>query len=93
MPTAVFFKSCMFVIAQLLPGVEIPWHRLREKLLASSKLCADETPTPVLDPGRSRTRTGYFWALSRDDRPWAGPDPPDLVYAYAPGRGAVHGLR
>ncbi|NEV03147.1 hypothetical protein FNJ47_47900, partial [Bradyrhizobium sp. UFLA 03-164] len=35
----------------------------------------------------------YFWALSRDDRPWAGPDPPCVVYAYAPGRGAVHGLR
>ena len=69
------------------------WHRLRELLLASSKLCVDETPAPVLDPGRGRTKTGYFWALSRDDRPWAGPDPPGVVYAYAPGRGAVHGLR
>ncbi len=44
------------------------WHRLRELLLASAKLCVDETPTPVLDPGRGRTKTGYFWALSRDDR-------------------------
>lgn len=69
------------------------WHRLRQLLLASSKLCVDETPAPVLDPGRGRTKTGYFWALSRDDRPWAGPDPPGVVYAYAPGRGAVHGLR
>ncbi|MEY9391900.1 hypothetical protein ABIF65_011506 [Bradyrhizobium japonicum] len=69
------------------------WHRLRELLLASSKLCVDETPAPVLDPGRGRTKTGYFWALSRDDRPWAGPEPPGVVYAYAPGRGAVHGLR
>jgi transposase len=39
------------------------------------------------------TKTGYFWALSRDDRRWAGPEPPGVVYAYAPGRGAVHGLR
>jgi len=69
------------------------WRRLREILLASSKLCVDETPAPVLDPGRGRTKTGYFWALSRDDRPWAGSDPPGVVYAYAPGRGAVHGLR
>lgn len=69
------------------------WHRLRALLLESSKLCVDETPAPVLDPGRGRTKTGYFWALSRDDRPWAGPDPPGVVYAYAPGRGAVHGLR
>lgn len=68
------------------------WHRLRELLLASSKLCVVETPAPVLDPGRGRTKTGYFWALSRDDRPWAGPDPPGVVYAYAPGQ-AVHGLR
>src|SRR5262249_26430231 len=60
---------------------------------ASAKLCVDETPTPVLDPGRGRTKPGYFWALSRDDRPWAGPDPPGVVYAYALGRGAVHGLR
>ncbi|MET4449416.1 hypothetical protein ABIB75_007730, partial [Bradyrhizobium sp. GM2.2] len=55
------------------------WHRLRELLLASPKLCVDETPAPVLDPGRGRTKTGYFWALSRDDRPWAGPDPPGVV--------------
>jgi transposase len=69
------------------------WHRLREKLLASLKLCVDETPAPVLDPGRGKTKTGYFWAISRDDRPWAGPDPPGVVYTYAPGRGAVHGLK
>ena len=69
------------------------WRRLREILLASAKLCVDETPAPVLDPGRGRTKTGYFWSLSRDDRPWAGPDPPGVVYAYAPGRGAIHGLR
>lgn len=69
------------------------WHHLRETLLASPKLCVDETPAPVLDPGRGKTKTGYFWALSRDDRPWAGPDPPGVVYAYAPGRGAIHGLK
>jgi len=69
------------------------WYHLRESLLASSKLCVDETPAPVLDPGRGKTKTGYFWALSRDDRPWAGPDPPGVLYSYAPGRGAVHGLK
>ncbi len=62
------------------------WHRLRQLLLDSSKLCVDETPAPVSDPGRGRTKTGYFWALSRDDRPWAGPEPARVVYAYAPGR-------
>lgn len=69
------------------------WRRLREKLLASSKVCVDETPAPVLDPGRGKTKTGYFWAIARDDRPWLGPEPPGVVYAYAPGRGAIHGLK
>jgi transposase len=69
------------------------WRRLREKLLGSSRVCVDETPAPVLDPGRGKTKTGYFWAIARDDRPWLGPDPPGVVYAYAPGRGAIHGLK
>jgi transposase len=51
----------------------------------------DETRAPVLDPGRGRTKSGYFWAISRDDRPWCGADPPAVVYCYAPGRGTVHG--
>jgi transposase len=67
--------------------------RLHEILLKSPRLAADETPAPVLDPGRGRTKTGYFWALARDDRPWNGPDPPAVVYHYAPGRGAATGLR
>jgi hypothetical protein len=41
----------------------------------------------VLDPGRGKTKTGYLWALARDDRPWGGEDPPAVVYFYAPGRG------
>ena len=69
------------------------WRCLRKNLLTSSKRCVDETPAPVLDPGRGKTKTGYFWAIVRDDRPWLGPDPPGVVYAYAPGRGAIHGLK
>ena len=44
----------------------------------------------MLDPGRGRTKTGYFWTIARDDRPWGGSDPPAVVYTYAPGRGADH---
>ena len=61
--------------------------RLAEHLKASSKLFMDETTAPVLDPGRGRTKTGYLWALARDDRPWGGADPPGVVFFYAPGRG------
>jgi transposase len=55
-------------------------------LKASSKLFMDETPAPVLDPGRGKTRKGYFWALARDDRAWNGPEPPGVAFTYAPGR-------
>ncbi len=53
--------------------------RLREMLLASTRIFADETVVPVLDPGRGRTKQGYFWAIGRDDRPWAGTLPPAVV--------------
>ena len=56
----------------------------------STKLFMDETPAPVLAPGRKRTKTGYFWALARDDRPWVGEDPPGVAFTYAPGRSGQH---
>ena len=68
------------------------WRLMREELLRSAKLFADETTAPVLDPGRGRTKTGYFWGLARDDRPWQGAAPPAVVYSYAPGRGAEHAV-
>ena len=68
------------------------YQRMKENLLGSPKIAVDETRAPVLDPGRGRTKTGYFWAISRDDRPWAGSDPPAVVYTYAPGRGGVHAI-
>ncbi len=60
--------------------------RLAEHLKRSDKLFMDETTAPVLDPGRGKTKTGYLWALARDDRPWGGEAPPGVVYFYAPGR-------
>lgn len=55
-------------------------------LKGSSKLFMDETRAPVLDPGKRKTKTGYFWALARDDRPWGGEAPPGVAFTYAPGR-------
>jgi transposase len=65
------------------------YRRLLDRLRASSKLFADETTAPVLDPGRGQTKTGQLFAYTRDDRPWAGPDPPIVAYAYAPDRKAA----
>jgi transposase len=66
-----------------------PVHeRLLLGLKGSTKLFADETSAPVLDPGRGRTKIGQLWAYARDDRPWGGPDPPGVAYVYAPDRKA-----
>jgi transposase len=66
-----------------------PVHdRLLQTLKDGSKLFADETTAPVLDPGRGRTKTGQLWAYARDDRPWGGSDPPGVAYVYAPDRKA-----
>jgi hypothetical protein len=47
-------------------------------ILSSPKIFADDTP--VLDPGRGRTKTGRLWSYARDDRPWQGPLPPAVAY-------------
>jgi hypothetical protein len=65
---------------------------LRDLILASGKIAVDETVAPVLDPGRGRTKQGD-WAVARDDRLWGGTDLPAIAFSYAPGRGAVHGLK
>ena len=66
-----------------------PVHeRLLARLKESTKLFADETTAPVLDPGRGRTKTGQLWAYARDDRPWGSADPPGVAYVYAPDRKA-----
>jgi transposase len=52
----------------------------------STRLYVDETTAPVLDPGRGKTKTGYLWAVLRDDRGWGGPAPPGVVFHYHPGR-------
>src|SRR3977135_2048277 len=58
-----------------------------QTIQASPRVFCDETPMPVLDPGRRRTRTCQFWAHAMDDRPWGGPSPPGVPYVFANGRG------
>jgi len=54
--------------------------------MAAGKLHADDTPVPVLDPGRGRTKTGRLWVYVRDDRPAASPEPAAVLFRYAPDR-------
>jgi Transposase IS66 family len=43
---------------------------------------------PVLAKGK--TRTGRLWTYVRDDRPFAGPDPPAAMFFYSRDRGGEH---
>ena len=63
-------------------------ERMGKDILASDHLFADDTPLPVLDPGRRRTRTGRLWIYARDQRGWSGSDPPAAIYFYEPDRRA-----
>jgi transposase len=58
--------------------------------LAGAKVHGDDTPVPVLDPGRGRTKTGRLWVYVRDDRPAASTEPPATWYRYSPNRKGEH---
>lgn len=66
--------------------------RMLVHLRRSGRLFMDETRAPVLDPRAGKTKTGYLWALTRDDRGWGGGDPPAVVFTYAPGRHGRHAM-
>jgi transposase len=68
------------------PLVEV----LGRYVLAAEKVHADDTPVPVLDPGRGKTKTGRLWTYVRDDRPAASRDPPAVWYRYSPNRRGEH---
>jgi len=74
-------------VARLLePLVDV----LGRYVLVAEKVHADDTPVPVLDPGRGRTKTGRLWTYVRDDRPAASRDPPAVWYRYSPNRKGEH---
>jgi transposase len=58
--------------------------------LAASKVHADDTPVPVLEPGLGKTRTGRLWVYVRDDRPTGSTEPPAAWYRYTPDRKGEH---
>ncbi len=59
-------------------------------VLAGDKVHGDDTPTPVLDPGRGRTKTGRIWTYVRDDRPAGSSAPAAVRYHYSPDRKGLH---
>ena len=59
---------------------------LARYVLSAGKLHADDTPVPVLDPGRGKTKTGRLWTYVRDDRPAASKQAPAVLFRYSPDR-------
>lgn len=59
---------------------------LRETLLTEPILHADETPVPMLAPGKKKTHKAYLWAYATT--PYA--ELKAVIYDFAPGRGGQH---
>ncbi len=55
-------------------------------VMAAQKVHADDTPVPVLQPGRKTTKLARLWGYVRDDRPAGSKDAPAVWFAYSPDR-------
>jgi len=55
-------------------------------VLGAQKLHADDTPVPVLEPGRGKTKSGRLWVYVRDDRPAGSKESAAVLFRYAPDR-------
>lgn len=70
--------------------------KIRESVLSTDRLHADDTPIRVLDrqakvAGRERgVREGRILTHVRDDRPWCGDDPPGVACFFSADRRGEH---
>jgi len=65
-------------------------NAIKRHVLQGRKVHADDTPVPVLCPGRGTTRQGRLWTYVRDDRAAGSADPPAVWFAYSPDRKGQH---
>jgi transposase len=67
----------------------MPLYRLIEAhVLAAERLHGDDTTVPVMAKGK--TDTARLWVYVRDDRPFAGTDPPAALFHYSRDRRGEH---
>lgn len=64
------------------------YRRIEAHVLASRRLHGDDTTVPVLAKGK--TDTARLWVYVRDDRPFAGSDPPAALFHYSRDRRGEH---
>lgn len=58
-------------------------------VLSTAVLHADETPVPLLDPGRGKTKKAFVWAYARSTLDGGAPG---VIYDFCTGRGAQYPL-
>lgn len=63
---------------------------LARYVLGANKLHADDTPVPVLEPGRGKTKTGRLWTYVRDDRPATSTEAAAVLFRFSPDRRGKH---
>ena len=73
--------------AVLRPLIEL----IRRHVFVAERVHGDDTTVPVL--ARGKTITGRLWTYVRDDRPFAGPDPPAAAFFYSRNRAGEHPVR
>jgi transposase len=63
---------------------------LGRHVLSGEKVHGDDTPVPVLMPGRGSTKQGRLWTYVRDDRPAGSLEPPAVLFRYSSDRKGEH---
>jgi len=92
-PRSTLIDWCGQAAGALLPLADL----IRDVVVASDRIHADDTPIRVLDPRKKRVeglergvKEGRVWVYVKDDRPWAGADPPAAAYWFSPDRKGEH---
>lgn len=87
-PRSTLIDWCGGAIRTLRPLTEL----LKNNVMASNRLHADDTIVPMLDTknGRKTTTQARVWTYVRDDRPFNGADPPAVAYYFSSNRKAEH---
>jgi len=63
---------------------------IREEGLKAGKLHADDTPVPMLDPGKGKTTTARLWTYVVDDRASGATTPALVWYRFTPDRSGIY---
>ena len=64
------------------------YRRIEAHVLAAERLHGDDTTVPVIAKGK--TDIARLWVYVRDDRPFAGDDPPAALFHYSRDRRGEH---